>query len=43
MLNKAKMKSRLKKATEKKIPIVNYGMAIAYMNEILGRSMEIFR
>ena len=43
MLNEAEMKSRLKKASEQKIPIVNYGMAIAYMNGILERSMEIFR
>ena len=43
MLNEAEMKSRLKKANEQNIPIVNYGMAIAYMNGILERSMEIFR
>ncbi len=43
MLNEAEMKSRLKRATEQNIPIVNYGMAIAYMNGILERSMEIFR
>ena len=43
MLNETEMKSRLKKANEQNIPIVNYGMAIAYMNGILERSMEIFR
>ena len=43
MLNEVEMKSRLKRANEQKIPIVNYGMAIAYMNGILERSMEIFR
>lgn len=43
MLNEAEMKSRLKKASGQNIPIVNYGMAIAYMNGILERSMEIFR
>ena len=43
MLNEAEMKSRLKKASEQNIPIVNYGMAIAYMNGILDRSLEIFR
>ena len=43
MLNEAEMKSRLKKASEQKIPIVNYGMAIAYMNGILERSLEIFK
>ena len=42
MLNEAEMKSRLKHANEQNIPIVNYGMAIAYMNGILERSMEIF-
>jgi [FeFe] hydrogenase H-cluster maturation GTPase HydF len=43
MLNETEMKSRLKRASEQNIPIVNYGMAIAYMNGILERSMEIFR
>lgn len=42
MLNEVEMKSRLKRASEQNIPIVNYGMAIAYMNGILERSMEIF-
>ena len=43
MLNEAEMKSRLKKANEQNVPIVNYGMAIAYMNGILERSLEIFK
>jgi [FeFe] hydrogenase H-cluster maturation GTPase HydF len=43
MLNEAAMKSRIKKARESNIPIVNYGMAIACMNGILDRSMEIFK
>ena len=42
MLNEAEMKSRIKSAKEKSIPIVNYGMAIAYMNGILGRALEVF-
>ncbi len=42
MLNEAEMKSRLKRANKQNIPIVNYGMAIAYMNGILERSLEIF-
>ena len=42
MLNEAEMKSRLKKANYQNIPIVNYGMVIAYMNGILERSLEIF-
>ena len=43
MLNESEMKSRLNKANEQNIPIVNCGMAIAYMNGILERSMEIFK
>ena len=43
MLNEVEMKSRLKKASGQNIPIVNYGMAIAYMNGILERSLEIFK
>lgn len=42
MLNEQEMQSRIKKAKEQNIPIVNYGMAIAYMNGILERAMEIF-
>ena len=43
MLNEAEMKSRIKRAKEQNIPVVNYGMAIAYMNGILDRALEIFR
>ena len=43
MLNEQEMKSRVKKAKEQNIPIVNYGMAIAYMNGILDRALEIFK
>ena len=43
MLNEQEMQSRIKKAKENNIPIVNYGMAIAYMNGILDRALEIFR
>mgnify|MGYP003301492344 CR=1 FL=1 len=42
MLNEKEMKSRIAKATEAKIPIVNYGIAIAHMNGILKRSIEMF-
>jgi len=42
MLNEQEMKSRIKKAKDQRIPIVNYGMAIAYMNGILNRALEIF-
>jgi len=43
MLNETEMKSRIKRAEEQNIPIVNYGMAIAHMNGILERSLEIFK
>ena len=42
MLNETEMKSRVKQSIEQNIPIVNYGMAIAYMNGILERALEIF-
>ena len=43
MLNEREMKYRLQKATEENIPITNYGIAIAHMNHILERSIELFR
>ena len=43
MINEAEMKTRINRAKEQNIPIVNYGMAIAYMNGILNRSLEIFK
>ena len=46
MLNEQEMQSRIKKAKEQGVngvPIVNYGMAIAYMNGILDRALEIFK
>ena len=42
MLNEREMKSRQEKAQKYKIPMVNYGMAIAHMNGILKRSLEVF-
>ena len=42
MLNEAEMKSRIKTAEEKGVPITNYGIAIAYINGILERSTEPF-
>ena len=42
MINEAEMTTRQKRAKEQNIPMVNYGMAIAYMNNILSRSLEIF-
>ncbi len=41
-LNEREMKYRLKCAEDAGIPITNYGTAIAYMNHILERSLEIF-
>lgn len=42
MLNEKEMKNRIEKAKSSNTPIVNYGIAIAYMNGILKRSLEIF-
>ena len=42
MLNEREMKSRQEKATAESVPMVNYGMAIAHMNGILKRSLEVF-
>jgi len=39
MLNEAQMKSRVKRAVEAGVPIVNYGIAIACMHGILKRSL----
>ena len=36
------MKHRMAKAKEAGVPIVNYGIAIAGMNGILRRSLELF-
>lgn len=42
MLNEREMKYRQKCAVDAGVPITNYGTAIAYMNGILERSLEIF-
>lgn len=42
MLNKREMKYRLKCAEVAKVPMTNYGTAIAHMKGILARSIEIF-
>ncbi len=42
MLNEREMKNRLSIAAEQGVPIVNYGVAIAKMNGILERSIEVF-
>lgn len=42
-LNEREMKYRLKCAEDAGIPMTNYGTAIAYMNGILERSLEVFK
>ena len=42
MLGEREMKSRQEKAMKKAVPMVNYGMAIAHMNGILKRSLQVF-
>lgn len=42
MLNEREMRYRLKCAEDQQIPFTNYGTAIAHMNGILKRSLEIF-
>ena len=41
-LNEREMKYRMKCAEDAGIPMTNYGTAIAYMNGILKRSLEVF-
>lgn len=42
MLNEKEMQSRIGKATQAGVPVVNYGIAIAHMNGILKRSVALF-
>lgn len=42
MLNEREMKYRINSATDSRIPITNYGIAIAKMNGILERSVKPF-
>ena len=42
MINKKQMISRLNYATDKKIPITNYGMVISFVNNTLDRVIEPF-
>ena len=42
MLNEKEMKFRISKAQKQNVKIVNYGIAIAYMNGILERATKIF-
>lgn len=43
MLNEREMKYRLRCAEDMNVPITNYGIAIAKMNGILERSLEVFQ
>ena len=40
MLNEKEMAYRNKTALEQNVPMTNYGIAIAYMNGILQRTVE---
>ena len=42
MLNEREMKSRIARAADAGVPIVNYGVAIAHIHGILRRSLEVF-
>ena len=42
MINEREMRYRMKCAMEQHIPFTNYGIAIAYMNGILKRSLGVF-
>lgn len=42
MLNEREMQSRIGRARTQDVPVTNYGTAIAYMNGILKRSVEMF-
>lgn len=42
MINRKEMMNRVKKANIQNIPIVNYGIFLAYKHDILSRALEIF-
>ena len=42
MLNEREVRYRMKCAKDQKVPITNYGIAIAHMHGILKRSVEVF-
>ena len=42
MINKQEVLSRIDILDNKKIPVVNYGVALAYLSGILDRAKEIF-
>lgn len=43
MVNRKEMESRIMLCNEKNIPITNYGVVLAYLNDILDRTLEIFK
>lgn len=43
MLNEREVSYRMKCAKDAKVPITNYGIAIAYMKGILDRSIQVFK
>ena len=42
MLNQKAMKNRIRQAVDAGVPIVNYGVFIAYVQGILDRALEPF-
>lgn len=42
MVNRKEIQSRIMLCNEKQVPITNYGVLLAYLNDILDRSLEIF-
>ena len=42
MINKQEIQSRMQRMQETGVPVVNYGIALAYLNGILDRAKEIF-
>lgn len=42
MINRKEMLNRIQKVVDQKIPITNYGLAIASMHNILDRALKIF-
>lgn len=42
MINDREMRCRIKCAEDARVPLTNYGTAIAYMNGILERSLKVF-
>ncbi|WP_237722292.1 [FeFe] hydrogenase H-cluster maturation GTPase HydF [Keratinibaculum paraultunense] len=42
MVNRKEIQSRIMLCNEKQVPITNYGVLLAYLNDILDRTLEIF-